>query len=63
MQKMYLKILRLPIIMVIVFMFTAAASMTLFSLVPDAEPVFQSVLDKYFDGKRDNRTLRILGLR
>ena len=38
------------------------SSMTLFSLVPDADPVFQNVLDKYFDGKRDHRTLKRLGL-
>ena len=37
------------------------SSMTLFSLVPDADPVFQNVLDKYFSGKRDHRTLEILG--
>ena len=38
------------------------SSMTLFSLVRDADPVFQNVLYKYFSGKRDNRTLKILGL-
>ena len=38
------------------------SSMTLFSLVPNASPVFQNVLDKFFDGKRDQRTLGILGL-
>ena len=38
------------------------SSMTLFSLVTDADPVFQNVLDKYFCGKQDNRTLKILGL-
>ena len=36
------------------------SSMTLFSLVPGADPVFQNVLDKFFGGKRDQRTLRIL---
>ena len=39
------------------------SSMTLFSLVPGADPVFQDVIDKYFDGKHDSRTLAILGLR
>ena len=38
------------------------SSMTLFSLVPDSNPVFQNVLDKYFSGKRDYKTLMILGL-
>ena len=38
------------------------SSMTLFSLVPDSAPVFQNVLEKYFDGKRDNKTLTILNL-
>ena len=38
------------------------SSMTLFSLVADADPVFQKVLDKYFDGRKDGRTLRVLGL-
>lgn len=38
------------------------SSMTLFSLVADADPVFQKVLDKYFGGRKDGRTLRILGL-
>ena len=38
------------------------SSMTLFSLVTDANPVFQNVLDKFFNGKRDFRTLKILGL-
>ena len=38
------------------------SSMTLFSLVPGADPVFQDVLDKYFAGERDQKTLRILGL-
>lgn len=39
------------------------SSMTLFSLVADADPVFQNVLVKYYGGKRDSRTLKILGLR
>ena len=38
------------------------SSMTLFSLVPDADPVFRSVLDKFFGGKRDHKTLELLGL-
>jgi uncharacterized protein (DUF1810 family) len=36
------------------------SSMTLFASVPSAHPVFQQVLDKYFGGKPDERTLRIL---
>ena len=35
--------------------------MTLFSLLPNADPVFQAVLDKYFDGRPDSNTLRLLG--
>ncbi len=38
------------------------SSMTLFSIIPDADPVFQNILDKYFSGKRDYKTLKILGL-
>ena len=36
------------------------SSMTLFASLPVTDPVFQQVLDKYFDGKRDSRTLGIL---
>ena len=39
------------------------SSMTLFSLVPNADPVFQKILDKFYDGKYDNRTLELLGLK
>lgn len=35
--------------------------MTLFTLVPDAHPVFQQILDQYFEGKRDERTVGLLG--
>lgn len=38
------------------------SSMTLFSLLPDADPVFQKMLDKYFNGEKDSRTLKVLGL-
>jgi len=34
--------------------------MTLFSAVPDAYPAFQAVLDKYFAGIPDSKTLKIL---
>jgi len=34
--------------------------MTLFDSVGDSDPVFLRVLDKYFDGKRDQRTLDLL---
>lgn len=37
------------------------SSMTLFSLVSGDDNIYQQVLDKFFDGRRDNRTLRILG--
>ena len=36
--------------------------MTLFSLVPDTDPVFQAVLDKYYKGKRDRKTLEMVGV-
>lgn len=35
------------------------SSMTLFSLVSD-NPVFNQVLDKYFNGRKDKATLRII---
>ena len=38
------------------------SSMTLFSLVPGADKVFQLVLDKFFKGEQDERTLQLLGL-
>ncbi len=37
------------------------SSMTLFSMVSDT-PVFQWVLDKYFDGATDDQTLRRIGV-
>jgi uncharacterized protein (DUF1810 family) len=37
------------------------SSMTLFSTVPEAPPVFQAVLAKFFGGKHDDKTLRLLG--
>ena len=37
------------------------SSMTLFSLVKNAPPVFQQVIDKYFDGRMDAETLKIAG--
>ena len=36
------------------------SSMTLFSSVPSADFVFQKVLDKFFEGKKDEKTLAIL---
>lgn len=36
------------------------SSMTLFDAVPATFPVFGQVLDKYFGGKRDERTLQLL---
>jgi uncharacterized protein (DUF1810 family) len=38
------------------------SSMTLFSLVPNADKVFQAVLDKFFGGKKDERTLQLLNV-
>jgi len=38
------------------------SSMTLFALAaPDSEPVFQKVLDTFFSGERDPRTVALLG--
>jgi uncharacterized protein (DUF1810 family) len=37
------------------------SSMTLFASVADPHSVFARVLDKYFHGERDERTLKLLG--
>lgn len=37
------------------------SSMTLFALASDDDPLFRQVLDKFFGGRRDENTLRILG--
>lgn len=37
------------------------SSMTLFASLDGADPVFQSVLDKFFNGTKDENTLRIIG--
>jgi uncharacterized protein (DUF1810 family) len=34
--------------------------MMLFATVPNAKPVFQSVLNKFFNGEKDAKTLSIL---
>ncbi|GAB3578084.1 DUF1810 domain-containing protein [Hymenobacter daeguensis] len=36
------------------------SSMTLFATLPGAPPVFQQVLDKFYHGAKDEKTLRIL---
>jgi uncharacterized protein (DUF1810 family) len=36
------------------------SSMTLFASLPNADPVFQSVLEKFFKGQRDDKTLAII---
>jgi len=36
------------------------SSMTLFSSLPETNPVFERVLQKFFDGKKDDKTLKIL---
>lgn len=36
------------------------SSMTLFSLLENTNPVFQKVLDKYYDGKKDENTIQLL---
>jgi len=38
------------------------SSMTLFSLVPNADKVFQQVLDKFFKGHKDEKTLQLLNM-
>ncbi len=37
------------------------SSMTLFASVPNSNPVFQQVLDKYFRGAKDEKTLQLIG--
>lgn len=37
------------------------SSMTLFASLPDAYPIFQSVLEKFFNGEPDDKTLRLIG--
>ena len=37
------------------------SSMTLFALAADSEPVFQQVMDTFFAGERDPRTVDFLG--
>ena len=36
------------------------SSMTLFAELPGTDPVFQKVLDKFFNGTRDSKTIEIL---
>jgi uncharacterized protein (DUF1810 family) len=37
------------------------SSMTLFALADGSEPLFQQVLDTFFAGERDPRTVDLLG--
>lgn len=39
------------------------SSMTLFDAVPATFPVFAQVLDKFFQGERDEKTLHLLGIK
>lgn len=39
------------------------SSMTLFSLLPETDPVFEAVLEKYYEGEADLRTLALVGKR
>lgn len=36
------------------------SSMTLFAALPGADPVFRAVLDKFYGGEQDEKTLRII---
>ncbi len=36
------------------------SSMTLFASLPETDPVFQSVLTKFFNGRKDEKTLMII---
>jgi uncharacterized protein (DUF1810 family) len=36
------------------------SSMTLFSVVPGADPVFEAVIAKYFKGEKDKATLQLI---
>ena len=36
------------------------SSMTLFSILKNANPIFQKVLDKYYEGTKDEKTLQLL---
>lgn len=36
------------------------SSLTLFAFLPDTNPAFQLVLDKFFDGRKDQSTLQII---
>ena len=36
------------------------SSMTLFSILPEADPVFNKVLEKFFKGKKDKKTIDII---
>jgi uncharacterized protein (DUF1810 family) len=36
------------------------SSMTLFSLLPGTDPVFQFVLEKFFNGEKDSKTLHFI---
>ena len=38
------------------------SSMTLFSLLPGTDEVFQHVLDKFFNGNKDEKTLQLLNM-
>jgi uncharacterized protein (DUF1810 family) len=36
------------------------SSMTLFAALPNANPVFESVLQKFFNGEKDDKTVKII---
>jgi uncharacterized protein (DUF1810 family) len=38
------------------------SSMTLFSILPETDPVFDAVLEKFFKGKKDKKTIDIISI-
>lgn len=42
--------------------FKLKSSMTLFSLVPNSDPIFTKVLEKFFQGRMSRRTLKLLNI-
>lgn len=41
--------------------FKLKSSMTLFASIPDVDPVFKMVLEKFYSGEKDKKTLAMIG--